>query len=120
VALVLGLLSFCLGVTGWVAVPLAWTAVALCRRDLAKIQAGTMDPVGRAKAEQAKRLAEFGGAFGVLGGLLCGCPLALFFLQLMGRVMCIHFCFQLSRPRPNGLGWNADNYQSRMTGATTP
>jgi hypothetical protein len=81
VALVLGLSSFCLVVTGWVAVPLAWAVEGLAQRDLEKMKAGRMDPNGREDAERAHALAEYAGAAGGAGGFVCGLlccvPLAL-------------------------------------------
>jgi hypothetical protein len=56
---------------------------ALARRDLEKMEAGTMHPNGRAQAERAKGLADLAAGFGVVGGLLCGWPLVLFLLQLL-------------------------------------
>jgi hypothetical protein len=46
------------GVTGLVGVPLALVLRAAAGRDLARMQAGTMDPDGRPATEHARRLAE--------------------------------------------------------------
>jgi hypothetical protein len=80
VALVLGLLSFGLVVTGWAAVPLAFAVEGLAQGDLKEMEAGRMDPNGRKDTERAHALAEYacflGGAGGFVCGLLCCMPLA--------------------------------------------
>ena len=53
VALVLGLSSLGLVVTGWAAVPLAWVVDWLAQRDLERMTAGTMDPNGREQVARA-------------------------------------------------------------------
>jgi hypothetical protein len=75
VALVLGLSSFCLVVTGWAALPLGLLVEWLAQRDLEGMQAGTMDPRGRRDAELAWDLAGYVCSLGFVGGLLCGLPL---------------------------------------------
>jgi hypothetical protein len=75
VALVLGLSSFCLVVTGWAAIPLALPVRWLAQRDLERMTAGTMDPRGRHDAGRAQEVAGYAIALGFVGGLLCGLPL---------------------------------------------
>jgi hypothetical protein len=70
----LGLSSFCLGVTGWAAFPLACVVEGLAERDLERMTAGGMDPNGKGQAEQARRLAWQALAFGLIGGLFCWMP----------------------------------------------
>jgi hypothetical protein len=43
----MGLSSFCLVVTGWAALPLAWAVDRLARRDLERVTAGSMVPNGK-------------------------------------------------------------------------
>jgi hypothetical protein len=50
VALLLGLSSFCLVVTGWITVALGWAVEWLAQRDLERVTAGMRDPRGTAEA----------------------------------------------------------------------
>jgi hypothetical protein len=56
IAILLGLSSFCLVVTGWIAISAGWAVTWLAQRDLEQMTAGTMDPVGRRKAVSAAPL----------------------------------------------------------------
>jgi hypothetical protein len=75
VALLLGLSSFCLVVTGRAALPLALTVEWLAQRDRERMTAGTMDPRGRHDAERAQELAGYACVLGFVGGFVCGLPL---------------------------------------------
>jgi hypothetical protein len=57
VALALGLSSFCLVVTGFIAMPVAAAVGRLAARDLGEMRAGRMDPQGRRMTRLARGLA---------------------------------------------------------------
>jgi hypothetical protein len=72
VALVLGVLTCCLILTGLVAAPLAMAVDGVALADLERMRAGAMDPRGPALAEKARTLsarAMFAGAAGLPYGV---------------------------------------------------
>ncbi len=56
VALALGLSTFCLVVTGFIAMPVAAAVGRLAARDLDEMQAGRMDPQGRRMTSLARHM----------------------------------------------------------------
>jgi hypothetical protein len=73
--LVLGLLSFLVVFTGWVALALCAVVDFLATRDLQRMGEGTLDPAGCEQARRARKEVELATLLGGFGGLGCG-PIA--------------------------------------------
>lgn len=86
-SLVLGLLSFCVGVTALVGVPMGIAALVMAHTDLAKMRDQQMDPRGR---ERTRR----GGDCGLIGALL----------GLVGGIGFVAFVLDRILPPPYGTG----------------
>jgi hypothetical protein len=86
-SLVLGVLSFCGGVTGLVGLPMGVVAWKMARDDLAKMQAGLMDRRGERKTRR-------GGDNAVFGVLLSLLFVAVYALLVLDRML----------PAPYGTG----------------
>jgi hypothetical protein len=69
-AVVCGLLSVCLGLPALVALPLGGILWVVARRDLARMDAGLLDPAGRGETEQARDQAVLGLMIGVPGAMI--------------------------------------------------
>jgi hypothetical protein len=78
VALVLAACGFCLGPVVPIAFPLASVAYILACRDPKRMEAGTVDPGGRARTEAARRLSCLAVAVGT-ADTLSGVVLAMVF-----------------------------------------
>jgi hypothetical protein len=86
-SLVLGLLSFCVGVTAFVGVPMGIAALVMAHTDLAKMRDSQMDPRGQGRTRR-------GGDCGLVGALL----------GLVGGIGFVAFVLDRILPPPYGTG----------------
>jgi hypothetical protein len=85
VAVLLGVSSFLIVVTGWPGFLLAVLVRHLADVDLAGMQAGRVAPEGRAETEAARNRAVWAMFTGAFGGMACGLPVLLLTLQCLFR-----------------------------------
>jgi hypothetical protein len=87
VSMVCGMLSLATGLPALIALPLGFVVIGMAKNDLARIDAGLMDPDGREPVIVAAIRAGHGARFGLLGCLTAPwvCFVVLVFYWLVSR-----------------------------------